>query len=213
MHVNLKSLIGRLDESARKALEAAAGLCLSRTHYDVEIEHFLLKLLDQPSGDFADLLSHFEIDRARLTDNLTRTLDRLKTGNARTPAISPSLSRMLSTAWTIASLDFESNVISPGHTLLALLLSDDLARILREISPDVAGISSEELRKIIPVPSRNSSRQNGAGSKASAPGSGKTPNLDQYTVNLTERARQGGIDPVLGRDAEVRQVVDILTRR
>lgn len=213
MHVNLKSLIGRLDEPTRNALEAAAGLCLSRAHYDVEIEHYLLKLLDQPFGEFGDLLNHLKIDRARLAESLTSSLDRLKIGNPRTPAISPTLARMLSGAWTIASLDFQSNVISAGHTLLALLVSDDLARMLHEISPDLAGIASEELSKIIPALSRNPSQQSAIGSKAATPRSGKTPNLDQYTVNLTERARQGRIDPVLGRDAEVRQVVDILTRR
>src|SRR5689334_5109445 len=98
MHANLKSLIGRLNDDTRKALEAGAGLCLARTHYDVEIEHYLMKLLDQPAGDLAAILKHFGVDRARLAAELTHSLDKLKSGNARTPALSPSLIRMLGEA-------------------------------------------------------------------------------------------------------------------
>src|SRR5215470_10581250 len=106
MGLNLRSLIGKLNDSTRGALEAAAGLCLSRTHYDVEIEHFLMKLLDASGGDFAAILRHFEIDKSRLSAELTRGLDKLKSGNALTPALSPSLLKMLTEGWTIGSIDF-----------------------------------------------------------------------------------------------------------
>src|SRR5579863_7223651 len=99
MNVNLKSLVGKLNDTVRAALEAAAGLCLSRTHYDIEIEHLLLKLLDQANGDVPILLKHFGVDKSRLTAALNRSLDKLKTGNARTPAISPTLLRALTEAW------------------------------------------------------------------------------------------------------------------
>ncbi len=217
MHVNLKSLIGRLNDETRKALEAAAGLCLSRTHYDVEIEHYLLKLLDQPAGDFNTILKRFEIDRGRLTAELTRSLDKLKSGNARTPALSPSLARMLSDGWTIASLDFHSPRIHSGHTLLALLENDDLARLVRDFSKEFEKIPVDVLRKDFSSLSEEddvAAVANAATSETRVrAAAGKTPNLDQYTVNLTERAAQDKIDPVLGRDIEVRQVVDILTRR
>jgi type VI secretion system protein VasG len=220
MHANLKSLIGRLNDDTRKALEAGAGLCLARTHYDVEIEHYLTKLLDQPSGDFAAILKHFGVDRARLAAELTHSLDKLKSGNARTPALSPSLIRMLGEAWTIASLEFDSARIRTGHTVLALFSTEELHRMVRDFSRELAKIEpaalkadfaalcevSQEAGEAAPV--------NGAaaGQPARAAG-GKTPNLDQYTVNLTERARRKKIDPVLGRDFEIRQVIDILTRR
>src|SRR5271170_4435200 len=100
MGINLKALIGKLNDPARSALEGAAGLCLSRTHYDVEIEHYLTKLLDATSGDFAAIIKHFEIDKSRLTADLARGLDKLKSGNARTPAISPTVLKMLTSAWT-----------------------------------------------------------------------------------------------------------------
>jgi type VI secretion system protein VasG len=216
MHVNLKSLIGHLDEPSRKALEAAAGLCLSRSHYDIEVEHYLLRLLDQSASEFGDILNHFDVDRALFLAELTRSLDRLKTGNARTPSLSPSVVRMLTDAWTIASLDFHSQRIRPAHTLLALLSNDELSRLVRNVSMQIGKISADELRRTLSsfLQESPSGEATDAGAPASTPAtSGKTPNLDQYTVNLTERARAGKIDPVLGRDAEVRQVIDILTRR
>ena len=106
MNVNLRSLIGKLNNQTRSAVEAAAGLCLSRTHYDVEIEHFLLKALDATDNDLAFALKHFGVDRSRLSGDLTRSLDRLKSGNARTPALSPSLVKVLTDGWTIGSVEY-----------------------------------------------------------------------------------------------------------
>src|SRR5271166_477196 len=100
MGFNLKSLISKLNDTSRGALESAAGLCLSRTHYDVEIEHYLLKLLDSADNDFLRILRQFDVDKARLSAELSRSLDKLKTGNARTPAFSPALVKMLGEAWT-----------------------------------------------------------------------------------------------------------------
>src|SRR5450755_3867050 len=93
MSVSLKSILSKLNDTSLKALDAAAGLCLARTHYNVEIEHFLVKLLDIPDCDFSRILKHFDVDKTRLAAELGRSLDKLKTGNARTPAFSPSLFR------------------------------------------------------------------------------------------------------------------------
>src|SRR5216683_1920543 len=120
MTVNLRSLISKLNHQTRGALEAAAGLCLSRTHYDVEIEHFLMKLLDASDGDSAYILKHFEVNRSRLVTDVTRSLDKLKSGNARTPALSPTLTKMLSEAWLIGSVDYGATSIRTGYTILAL---------------------------------------------------------------------------------------------
>ncbi len=89
MSVNLRALIARLNDESRRALESAAGLCLSRTHYDVEIEHYLMKALDDTDGDIAAILKHYGVDRSRLASELTRSLDKLKTGNARNPCVQP----------------------------------------------------------------------------------------------------------------------------
>ena len=138
MSVNLKGLIGKLNDTSRGTLEAAAGLCLARTHYDIEIEHVLLKLLDASGSDAAKIFPRFEVDTSRLQKEIERTLDTLKTGNARTPAISPSVLKMLSEAWSLASLDFGAQKIRSGHIILALTSSEELLRI----------VSAKELRKI-----------------------------------------------------------------
>jgi type VI secretion system protein VasG len=221
MNVNLKSLIGRLDDAARGALEAAAGLCLSRTHYDIEIEHFLLKAMDGADTDVARILYHFAIDKSKLQKELERSLDKLKSGNARTPAISPSVLKMLTGAWTLGSIDFGAGQIRTGFILLALASDAELVRMVRDIGKELAKIEPEALRKdflsIVAGSSEESGSLPAAGTStggAQAPkAGGKTPNLDQYTVNLTENAKAGKIDPVLGRDFEIRQVIDILTRR
>lgn len=221
MNVNLRSLIGKLNHQSRSAVEAAAGLCLSRTHYDVEIEHFLMKVLDDSESDVAFILKHYGVNRSRLAADLTASLDSFKSGNARTPSLSPTLVRMLSEAWMIGSVDFGAIQIRTGHAILALVSVDELSRLVRGVSSEFERISAEDLRKeleaIVAASAEDSGPQPGrdsatAGEPGRAPG-GKTPNLDQFTVNLTERAQQGLIDPVLGRDFEVRQVVDILTRR
>jgi type VI secretion system protein VasG len=221
MGLNIRSLIGKLNESARLALEAALGFALSQTHYDVEIEHYLMKLLDSSDGDFAFILKQFGVDKSRLSAELTRSLDKLKRGNARTPAVSPSVRKMLTEAWTIGSIDFDATRIRTGFTILALLSEEELARIVRDTSKELQKIQVDSLKKdFLSIVANSAESEEMAEAEAGAPegakrpaGGGKTPNLDQYTVNLTENAKQGKVDPVLARDSEIRQVIDILTRR
>ena len=222
MGLNLKSLIGKLNEQTRAALEGAAGLCLSRTHYDIEIEHLLLKLLDSSSNDFASILKHFEVDKSRLTGELTRSLDKLKSGNARTPAISPSVLKTMTTAWTIGSIDYNAGQIRTGFVILALATDAELTRLVNEVSREFQKINGEALHKdffgIIAMSAETTTAAAAAAAGSPAAGQaptpgGKTPNIDQYTVDLTGNAKAGKIDPVLGRDSEIRQIVDILTRR
>jgi type VI secretion system protein VasG len=223
MPVTLKAIVSKLNDTTRKALEDAAGLCLARTHYDVEIEHFLMKLMDATDSDFARILKQFGVDKSRLSAELSRSLDKLKTGNARTPSFSPSLHRMLTEGWTIGSLEFGGGQVRTGFATLALVSGDELARIVRDISKELQKIEPESLRKQLPAILADSleyAAAPAAGGPGAAPGTpgmpkvgGKTPNLDQFTINLTENARRGKIDPVLGRDFEIRQIVDILMRR
>jgi len=220
MGLNLKALIGKLNEPARLALEGAAGLCLSRTNYDVEVEHYLTKLLDSASGDFAAIIKHFEIDKSRLTADLARSIDKLKSGNARTPAISPTVLKMLTSAWTIGSIDFNAGQVRTGFTIIALVTDDELTRLVNDVSREFQKINADALRKdllgIVALSSETTTTATAGaapGDAGAKPGGGKTPNLDSYTVDLTGNARKGKIDPVLGRDAEIRQLVDILTRR
>jgi type VI secretion system protein VasG len=222
MSVNLKGLIGKLNDTTRSAMEGAAGLCLARTHYDIEIEHFLAKLLEARGSDAAKILHRYGVDTSRLEKDLGRSLDKLKTGNARTPAFSPTVVKLLTDGWTIGSLDFGASGVRSGHAILALLTTDELHRIAREISKEFDKIDPALLKKDFAKIVEGSEEDTFAGQEATAPEAGgprlprpggKTPNLDQFTINLTENARKGKIDPVLGRDSEIRQVIDILMRR
>jgi type VI secretion system protein VasG len=221
MSVSLKSLIDTLNETCRRALEAAAGLCVTQTHYEVDIEHLLMKLLDVPDSDLQRVLRHYVIDQARLSRDLTRTLDHLKTGNTRTPALSPRLPRLISDAWTLASIEFGARKVRSGHLLLALLENEELARLARDSSEEFRKVRIEELHQHLPALVAGSSEGTTdfpmvAPTQTSQSGTvnlSRTPALQQYTIDLTARARQGDIDPVLGRDGEIRQLIDILIRR
>jgi type VI secretion system protein VasG len=207
-------------DTCRKALESAAGLCLSQTHYEVDIEHFLIKLLEVSNTDLQLILSYFEINHDRLVADLTRAIEGFKTGNARTPALSPRIPRVIQEAWIIASIDFQAPIVRSGHIALALMRNDSMARMLAESSDSFKKISLETLGENL-WNLTSGSVEDGLGPKpvetAVAPGERPPPAgtkaLDQFTINLTDRARKGEIDPVLGRDDEIRQMVDILIRR
>lgn len=147
MNINLKGLIGKLDDTCRRALEGAAGLCLSRTHYDVDIEHLLSKLLEMSNTDIHKICHHYEIDHSRFARDLTRSLDHFKTGNARTPTLAPQVPRLINEAWSLASIEYGVNRVRSGHLMLALLVEDDFARMMRELSPETQKISAEDLHR------------------------------------------------------------------
>jgi type VI secretion system protein VasG len=217
MGVNLKSLVGKLNDTMRLALEGAAGLCLARTHYDIEIEHVLAKLLDIPGTDAARIFHNYGADRSRLESDVELSLQKLKSGNARTPAFSPSLIGALTDAWTLGSLDFGESSVRSGHFILALLTKEERRRIAWDISAELQRLPAENLMR--DFASLTAGQGEGEPAQAApSPDPPKTlsklgPNLQKYTVNLTENARKGKIDPVLGRDPEIRQVIDILMRR
>jgi type VI secretion system protein VasG len=222
MNINLKGLIGKLDDTSRRALEGAAGLCLSRTHYDVDIEHFLTKLMEMPDTDLHRIFRHYGIDHARVSRDLTRVLDGLKTGNARTPTLSPRLPRLINEAWSLASVEYDANRVRSGHLLLALLNEPDFARMMREVSGEIHKISVEDFhakfRDVVAESIEGLEQFSSTAGEVPTPTGGathgsKTPALDQFTIDLTAKAKEGKVDPVLGRDAEIRQVIDILTRR
>src|ERR1700722_8608652 len=212
--IDLKRLIGRLDDHCRRSLEAAAGLTLSRSHYNVELEHLLLKLAEGSGTDIATILRHTEVDQPRLFADLTAGLDRMTTGNTRAPGLSPDIVEVVRQAWLFASVELGSARITSGHLLWALLADETLARRAREMSSQLARIMPDALKRDYPkliksVPEEQ--RPEGVATpQAAAPAGGA---LERYTIDLTARARAGRIDPVLGRDNEIRQGVDILTRR
>lgn len=223
LNIDLQSLIGRLGPHCRSTLEGAVGLTLSRTHYNVEIEHWLVKLAEVGDNDMAAILRHFEIDSSRLLADLTKVLDRIKTGNSRSPALAPNVVKIIREAWVFASLQFNASAIRSGHLITALLSDDSLMVAARDASPLLGRINAETLKLSLPTIVAETSEAAAEISAGSAPGVAADARaslspaagsaLAQYTINLTARAREGKIDPVLGRDAEMRQIVDILTRR
>ncbi|HTF84097.1 MAG TPA: type VI secretion system ATPase TssH [Cellvibrio sp.] len=218
--IDLKSLVGKLNEPCRNALEGAAGLCLSRTHYNVEIEHWLLKLLEIPDSDLLAILEKFEVNPSNLVRQLNRELDIIKAGNSRAPALSPTIVDLAKNAWMLASVEYGHNNATSAHILAALMLDEGLRRATEATSGELKKIPPESLRDVVRAlvgtTTESKSANVGDTSSGDRPAMGapsKSPALDKFTVNLTEAAKSGKIDAVLGRDEEVRQIIDILIRR
>ncbi|MFL9883855.1 type VI secretion system ATPase TssH [Paraburkholderia agricolaris] len=227
MSTSLNTLIAKLNPTCRQAALLAANNCLARGHYEVDLEHLLLALLEEPASDVTLALRASRVDAHALRADVERELQRLKTGNTRTPVFSKHLIDLLEQAWLIASLDSRIGRIRSGHLLLALLTAPDLAQFAERMSPLLRDVRVTDLKHKfdeLTAGSREVERSNDAENEAdgaseaaatdSAPGApSKTPALDTYTSNLTQRAREGKIDPVIGREGEIRQTIDILMRR
>ena len=223
--MSLKNYIDKLNDTCRKALEGAIGLCVQRTNPTVEIEHWLLKLLEVPDGDLAKIVRPFEIDPARLSRDLTRAVEKFKTGSDRTPGLGDEIVVAIKAAWVVGSVEFNAPKVRSGHLLIGLLSDKETGELLREkVSAEFSKINVDSLKasfgKVVNGSVEDAQEAAAApvggpqadGAGRVAPGS-KTPNLDQFCNDLTAQAKAGKIDPVLGRDFEIRQVIDILTRR
>jgi type VI secretion system protein VasG len=221
MGVDSRALIKTLNKTCVSALEGAAGLCLSRTNPAVEIEHWLVKLAELPDSDLTRIFRQFEVNTAQLLRDLTRVIDGFRTGNQRTPTLSLQIDQLVRNAWVLASLQFQVRQVRSGILLLALLEDEELGRLGSTTSRELGKINVDVLRANLMKLVAGSSEDEGptgaepgtAATGARPGGVTETPALDQYTINLTERARKGEIDPVIGREAEIRQMVDILIRR
>jgi type VI secretion system protein VasG len=223
--IDLKALVGRFNELCRRSLEAAAGLTLSRSHYNVELEHWLIKLADGTDTDIAAIMRHYDADHGRLMTDLNRGLDRMKTGNARAPSLSPEIVEVAKQAWLLASVEHGLSKMRSGHILWAMLADETLSRRAREASGQFAKIPVDMLKRDMLTITANSieaatattsvdgAPAGGGGGEDGQPRMGSSAALDQFTIDLTAKAKAGKIDPILGRDTEIRQVVDILTRR
>ena len=228
MSINLKTLIGKLDDTCRAAATRAAGLCVSLGQYEVDIEHLFLALLEQPACDVAVIARRCGVSIERLEADLQAEVAGFKSGNTRTPVFSERLPKLFEHAWLIASLDLRAGQqagIRSGHLLQALLSSPELSQLAHRVSPQFAEFDLDRIKHHFDDVTAGSDE---APAIAAAPvqgegadpvgelqrqGPSKTPALDQFTTNLTQRARDGKVDPVIGRDAEIRQLVDILMRR
>lgn len=220
VEVDLKRLVGRLNRFCTRALEGAAGNCVSRTNYEVTVEHLLQAMMDDPNADIQQILQKFEIDPGRVNKAITSDLDNLKTGNAGRPVFSPLLTTWFQNAWLVASIDHGLAEVRSGNLFEALL--GNPARLASGDYVDLfTDINLSELRNNFDNIIVGSREQAAFAAEGSAP-SGGTPGaessrdgtaLQRFCQNFTERARTGELDPVFGRDREIRQMVDILARR
>jgi type VI secretion system protein VasG len=224
MDINLKTLIGKLNDTTRSAATRAAGICVSLGQYEVDIEHLFLALIEQPGSDFVVAARQCGISLTGLETDLRNEVARFASGSGRTPVFSKHLPTLFEHAWLIASLGHgQPNQIRSGHMLLALLTEPDLAQLAQRGSKLFAQFPIDRLKHDFDKLTRGSDEAVTAApsdfgpadpvSELEARGPDKTPALDQFTTCLTQRARDGKVDPVIGRDPEIRQAIDILMRR
>ncbi|MFM7227757.1 MAG: AAA family ATPase [Betaproteobacteria bacterium] len=226
MSTELRTLIQRLDHECRAAIERAAELCAQQTHFSVDPEHLLIELLRDKDSALNRLLTHFDVSGTHAQSQLQDVLNKLKRGNGRTPVLSEHLPRLLESAWVIASVQLGESRIDAGCLLLAALESDTLRGMLLESAPSLLQLPRQRLREQLRSLSGLASDANASsspkpfGSTAHSEQQSarqgerqKTPALDQYTLDLTEQAKQGQLDPVIGRDEEINQLIETLLRR
>ncbi len=200
-------LIRKMSPACRELFESAVATASSRTHFAMDLEHLLQQLLDRGDGDVQRMLDQSGLDRGLLGVDVQRALERLKTGNGGFPKIAPDIARLLFEAWMVASTQCGSLEIRPGHLLLAIAGTDALRLHAHAVSEQFVGLDAETLRREILAD------QGDDGGQSPTPANGQGRALDQFTIDLTAAARAGRLDPVLGRDTEIRQMIDILCRR
>jgi type VI secretion system protein VasG len=241
MQLDMKTLVGKLNRPCRKALESAAHLALNQTHYYVEVEHYLLKLFEMADTDLLVVVRQYDVDLARIVKELSKAVDGYGKGNGRTPSLSPVINDLLQGAWTFASLKLGAPAIRSGAILQATLDHEEIVASLHKKAPTVANIYRERMRvdlpdligiskEEMPTPveaskeAARSARERAAAARQETESEDEpeteeeferrdTPALDQFTVSLTEQAAVGLTDPIIGRDSEIRQIIDILMRR
>ncbi|GAB2844798.1 type VI secretion system ATPase TssH [Pseudoduganella ginsengisoli] len=223
MSINLKTLIGKLNDTCRDAATRAAGICVSLGQYQVDIEHLLLALLEQPGSDISIIARRCGIPAGALEADLQAEINSFKNGNTRTPVFSERLPKLLEHAWLIASLDIgpeRAAHIRSAHIVQALLTDAELSQLALRTSKQFARLELDQIRHKLDTIAAGSQEAEApvravaqADDAEPAPLPLKTPALDQYTSNLTQRALDGKLDPVIGRDDEIRQAIDILMRR
>ncbi len=216
-NVDMKLLRQQLNNSCLRALESAAAACIARTHYEITTEHLLAPLLDMGNCDLLCICDHFKLNVSKIRQAINRCLDELKVGNSGRPQFSPFLADWLSEAWQISSLELSQQRIRSGAMILALARNPSRA-FFTDYTDELTRIVESELKtkfaEITAASTENVTSGDGAQRReASAPAPGGDSALAQFTYDLTAKAKEGRVDPVIGREREIRQCIDILMRR
>lgn len=219
MLVELKPLFSRLNPPCTAALEAAAGLTLARNHYEISIEHYLHRLMDDVNGDLPRILQHFDIDTLRFSAQLDDALSKLKSGNPGRPVFSGLLTEWVQDGWLTASVTLGRSRIRSGALLLALIGRVSYYAAGTAWGETLRTISGDALLKDFDSIVQDSSEQDHDRVPAAEGGTqagalpAKEDAIGRFCEDFTDKARAGKIDPVFGRDSEIRQMIDILARR
>ena len=218
----LRALIAKLSRTSRAALERATGHCLRQGHFAVEIEHLMIELIDEPGSDLAAALDLYGIDARAMAGDLGRALGRFRIGNTQNAGLSAQLATALESAWVIASIDLGLDSVSSACLLRAVTEDSRLRDGILAVAPQLGQLPRQRFEEDLPGIVARGLEGRGCGpASASLEPDGnvggadpvREPALAAYTVNLTEAARAGRLDAVIGREAEIDQVIETLMRR
>jgi type VI secretion system protein VasG len=220
---DVRSLLGKAHPYLTRQLEGAAGFTIARGQYEVTLEHLFLKLLEDGNGDLPRILRHFEVDAGAFQDRLLAALEDFRAGNSGRPVFSPLMLDALERAFLVGAVEYGQEQIRSG-TLFASVLANRGNSPLRSYLDLLGALPAEELRRDFasivagsaedkPPTGRFSAPRASSATDGAPAGPKSDSALAQFTLDFTAEARSGKIDPIYGRDDEIRQVIDILTRR
>ena len=222
--ISRAALFGRLNATSLKGIETATSFCKMRGNPYVELVHWVHVLLQDPRNDVAAIRTTFQLDDAKLARDVVAALDGLPRGATAVSDFSPAVEEAIEKGWIYASLQFSAGKVRTGHLIYGALKTPTLKNVLLGISPEFRKVQVERLGEEFEKITASSSETNEAGASGlsadytGAPGeaptsAGEGEALSKYSIDLTEKARKGEIDRIVGRDAEIRQCIDILLRR
>lgn len=223
------ALFGKLNSMGYKAVEGATVFCKMRGNPYVEIVHWLAQIVQLPDSDFHKIIEHYKVDPARLSADMTAALDALPRGASTISDLSQHLEDAMERAWVYGSLLYSSSQVRTGHLVLGMMKTKQLRNIFLGISREFARILPDDLSENFGAITNGSPEETLFATDGSATGGGAVPGeasgamspasmgkeeaLQQYCTDMTQQAKDGEIDPIVGRDEEIRQIVDVLMRR
>src|SRR5215471_5971065 len=225
--ISRTALFGKLDELSYRAIESATVFCKMRGNPYVELVHWIHQVLAQPDSDLHKIVRHFQLDPAKVARDITDSLEKLPRGATSVSDLSIHVEEAVERAWVYSTLMFDASRVRTGHLILGMLKTPSLRNALSAISREFLKVKPDDLGDQFNKICAGSPEEKQAGPLHSAAGDaggdgagavapavmGKQEALQRYSVDLTERARQGEIDPILGRDEEIRQLFHVLMRR